>query len=493
MATRSIPAHIAPNTDPAYDRKNFLLHKRLLGERLHYYCLARFVVVAAIAGSALAARYLVGISGLEISRLMIVAGVLGLYNLMVFFMVRPFRDPERAGEMHSLLVGITHGTIMLDFFFLTVVLWLLGGARSPLLPFYLFNLIIASVLLSRVAAICHASMAYLLLAGLILGEWLQWIPAQTPGGAVLSGELDGRYVLTLLAVYGVLFALSSMMLTSLMQLLRKGERELRSAKAESERLADLRREILHIALHDLKSPVVAVAQHLYNLAVYINKDMSEQENRCLTRCHLRLREQLQFLHDLEMLASLETSDLRGRIAPVNMTVVLENVVDENLDLAQARGVTIDLEPLPDLPDVPGIPRLLHEAVANFVTNAIKYSPRGSGRILVRATTVDDRVRVEVEDNGIGIAEKDLDLLFQEFVRLPRRHKEVDDSVSSGLGLSIVRRIAEQFGGEVGVRSEPNKGSIFFMDLPLASAAVAPNSDSAIPSKSEETHLLPAVP
>ena len=232
---------------------------------------------------------------------------------------------------------------------------------------------------------------------------------------------------------------------------------------------------------------------LLHKAVYLNKDLSEQENRCLTRCHLRLREQLQFLHDLETLASLETGEFRGRIAPVSLKDVLEKVVDENLDLAQTRGIALNLEPLPDLPNVPGIPRLLHEAVANFVTNAIKYSPRDTGRVTVRATAGDDHVRVEVEDNGIGIAEKDLGLLFQEFVRLPRRHKEVDDSVSSGLGLSIVRRIAEQFGGEVDVRSELNKGSIFFMDLPLASAAVAPNSDSAIPSKSEETHLLPAVP
>jgi len=121
------------------------------------------------------------------------------------------------------------------------------------------------------------------------------------------------------------------------------------------------------------------------------------------------------------------------------------------------------------------------------------APRGTGRVTVRANADNDRVRIEVEDNGIGIAEKDLGLLFQEFVRLPRRHKEVDDSVSSGLGLSIVRRIAQQFGGEVGVRSELNKGSVFFMDLPLASAAVAPNSNSAIARKSEETHLLPAVP
>lgn len=469
MATRLKAARFAPKPDSSSDKQIFLLHKRLLGERLHYYCVARFAVVAAIACGALAAKFVVGIENLDVARLLVVAGVLGLYNTMVFFMVRPFRDPERAGEMHSLLVGITHGTIMLDFFFLTVALWLVGGARSPFMPFYLFNLIIASVLLSRVAAICHALMAYLLLAGLIVSEWLLWIPAHTPNGAVLPGDLDGRYVLTLLAVYGVLFALSSMILTSLMQLLRKGERVLRTAKAESERLADLRREILHIALHDLKSPVVAVAQHLYNLAVYLDKDLSEQENRCLTRCHLRLREQLQFLHDLETLASLETGEFRGRIAPVNLKDVLEKVVDENLDLAQARGMRLDLEPLPDLPNVAGIPRLLHEAVANFITNAIKYSPRGTGRVIVRATVEDGRVRVEVEDNGIGIAEKDLGLLFQEFVRLPRRHKEVDDSVSSGLGLSIVRRIAEQFGGEVGVRSELNQGSVFFMELPVARA------------------------
>lgn len=455
------------------DAQNFLLHKRMLGERLYYYSLARFAVAAAIAVFSFLAAAVVGITGLSVLRLLLVAVVLGLYNVAVFIMVRPFRVRQRASEMHSLLVGVMHGAIMLDFMFLTVVIWLVGGARSPFLAFYLFNLILASVLLSRNAAFLHAAVAYCFLALLVVGEWQGWFPVQSPGGAVPSAErIGGRYVLTLLTVYGILFALSSVMLTSLMQLLRSGERELRAAKQESERLADLRREFLHIALHDLKSPVVAVAQHLYNLAMYMHKDLSEQESRCLQRCHLRLREQLKFLHDIETLASLETEEFRNRISPVGLREVLAKVVEENSDLAQARGVNLKLEaPGPNV-KVAGIPRLLHEAVANLITNAVKYSPKGTGKVVVRALDEGDEVTIEVQDNGIGIDKKDLPLLFQEFVQLPKRQREVDDSVSSGLGLSIVRRIAEHFGGSVAVRSELNKGSVFCISLPKCIAETA---------------------
>ena len=455
------------------DAQTFLLHKVMLGERLYYYSLARFAVAGAIAAGCFGAAGVVGISGLHVSRLLMVAVVLGLYNVAVFIMVRPFRDRQRASDMHSLLVGIMHGTIMLDFVFLTVVIWLVGGARSPFLAFYLFNLILASVLLSRNAAFAHAGVAYVFLALLVVGEWQGWFPAQSPGGAVPSAErIEARYVVTLLAVYGVLFALSSVMLTSLMQLLRSGERELREAKNESERLADLRREFLHIALHDLKSPVVAVAQHLYNLAVYMHKDLSEQESRCLKRCHLRLREQLKFLHDIETLASLETEEFRNHISSVDLCEVLPGVVEENMDLAQARGVSLELEPPAGQVNVAGIPRLIHEAVANLITNAIKYSPQGKGRVVVRAVAMDGAVTIEVQDNGIGIEQGDLPLLFQEFVQLPRRPKEIDDSVSSGLGLSIVRRIAEHFGGSVAVRSELNRGSVFSIRLAALANALS---------------------
>jgi len=445
-----------------------LLHNELLGQRLYLYSLARFLVVGAIIAGALFATYVIGVEDLDFTRLLGVAGALGFYNIIVFAIIRPYRDRERSESAGNMLTSVMHGTILLDFLFLTIALWLVGGARSPFLAFYLFNVILASVLLSRNAAFFHTFLGYLLLAGLVVGEWKGWIPACSPLGAVsTTAALDGRYAVTLLVVYGILFSLSVVMLTSLVQLLRAGEERLREANDQLAALSSVRRDFLQMVLHDLRTPIVAVSQHLYNIETMLRGKMTEQESRWLARCLTRMNEVLAFLNDLQVLAVLESEGIRKQAQLIEMKPMLESLVAENQDLARMHDHLLTLECDADLPGVKGIARLLREAVLNLITNAVKYTPNG-GRIIVRAMPIADRVRIEVVDNGIGISKENQKRLFQEFGRIrPANGANLDITGSSGLGLAIVRRIVELHGGEVAVESELNQGSTFRIVLPAA--------------------------
>ena len=442
---------------------------QMLGERLYLYCLARFLVVGAIAVGALFAANVVGIRTLDVPKLLGVAAALGLYNTVVFLMLRPLRDRERADANATVLTGVMHGTIMLDFIFLTIALWLVGGARSPFQAFYLFNVILASVFLSRASAFAHTLFGYLLLAGLVVGEWLEWIPACVPTGAVVGeAPIDGRYVVTLLVVYGVLFALSAVMLTSLVHLLRAGERKLRYANAQLEHLSTMRRDFLQMVLHDLKTPLVAVAQHLINIEAQLHDHMSDQEARWLARCQTRMREVSDFLSDLQVLSVLESDGVRRQAKPVDVNALLNTLVAESQDLARLRNHALTVEIPEPLPQVQGVERLLREALLNLITNAVKYTPSG-GKIAVRGLRRNGRIRIEVQDNGVGISIEDQKRLFQEFSRIrPSNAAKLDVTGSSGLGLAIVRRIVELHGGTVAVDSELNRGSTFIVELPASS-------------------------
>ena len=118
----------------------------------------------------------------------------------------------------------------------------------------------------------------------------------------------------------------------------------------------------------------------------------------------------------------------------------------------------------------GIRRLIREGVVNYVTNAIKYSP-GSGPVVMAvrpaAALGGAWARVEVRDLGPGIDPDHVPRLFDEFFAPPRPGSDTQKPRGSGLGLSIVRRIAEAHGGRVGVDTEPNGGSTFWMELPGA--------------------------
>lgn len=445
-----------------------VLHSRRLGEQLYDYALVRFAVVAAIVLGALFAQHVLQVTGLPVVRLIALAAVLGLVNIGTFLIARRFRGPDIAPAHARLLMGLMHFTITSDFLFLAAALWMVGGSRSPFQTFFLFHVLIASVLLSARATYAYAVLGYLLLAGLVIGEWQGWIPPVHVEGAVLGpGPVAGRYVFTLLVVQGLLFTLSAFILTQLVSMQRRDEARLFSTNAELARLSALRRDFLHIAMHNLRSPVAAVSMLLHNLE-YGNQSLSPQQSEMLARSQRRLAALSGFLHDLQYLALLENGEIREHAEPLNIEEILADLVAEQRDAADARKHVLRLEIAGSLPVVWGVPRLVREAVVNYVTNAIKYTPDG-GEITVRAFAPDTRevLRIEVEDSGIGIAPENRHKLFQEFVRI--QEKETSEIPGTGLGLSIVRRVAEAHGGHVTVDSVPGRGSTFGLELPLRDA------------------------
>lgn len=445
--------------------RSLVLHHQLLGERLYLYSYARFLVVGCIAAGAFFARDVVGIEDLDVAGLLQVALCLFLYNLAVFVVVRNYRDAETAIASRRLLVGIMNATITLDFVFLTLALWLIGGAQSPFKVFYVFHVILACVLLPRFMAFVHTFLGYLMFAALVLTVWFGWIPPHYPAGAVANpAAADGRYVLTVLVVQGMLMALTVILLTSLTQLLRRGEAELRQANYEVTRYSDLLRNLLRIVIHDVKSPVAAAIMSLYRLELGDGGILSEKQREVVEGIQRRLGNLTILLRDFQVLAAFSSADLDKHGQEVDMVPLLRSVVQENQDLASARRHSLLADVPGSLPPVHGIPRLLEECVANLVTNAIKYTPEG-GKIVVRAFTRGTIVRIEVEDNGIGISPADQPRLFQDFVRIRREDAPTICAEGSGLGLTIVHRIAEMHKGTSGVISELNRGSVFYIELP----------------------------
>ena len=467
MVSSAIRALAADAAHAADGGDALLSHSLLLGERLYFFSRLRFLAAAGILTGVLFAIHVVGIEGLDLAALAGTAVFLALCNLAVFFAVRPYRHPERAATATRLLIWTASATILLDYLVLTFTIWQVGGSQSPFLAFYILHAIFASVMLSRRAAFAHAGAGYLMLTALVLGEWFGWLPRHRPLGAVFGGpENDFRVVWTLLFLYGLLMAATTYLATGLTARLRESERRLREAVLRTERLADLRRSFLHVVVHDLRSPLGAVTTLLDNLSSELGGPLTAQQRQWAERADHRLRGALELLRGLQVLADLETESLVNLMVSVDLSAVVQEVVEEYADLAQQRGQSLTAQLSEGLPAVRGIARLLREALVNYVTNAIKYS--GQGRtIVVRVRAQDASVRMEVQDDGPGIPTEKQTQLFQEFVRVS---KGKGAEAGTGLGLSIVRRIAEAHGGQVGVQSAPGQGTCFFVTLPIFKSA-----------------------
>jgi len=439
-----------------------------LGDRLYAFVLVRFAVGLAIIAAAFFAERVVNIQGLNLPALCLLALVLLLCNMVTFAVVRPYHNhPERAYAARRFLALVMHFTITVDFLCLTIALWLVGGTQSPFQAFFLFHVIIASVLLSARAAVAYALFGYLLFAGMVLGTWTEWLPPYYPVGAIPSrGPLDWRYVWTVLLVQAILFVMIAVLLTYLMTLLRKGERQLVETNRELDRLSQQRRDFLNIALHNLRSPIAAASMLMSNLKAGYGGSLNEQQEQWASRSLERMKELLTFLNDLGSLAALESGGLDTETRTVDISELLQDLVNENQDIARAQGHRLGVELREVVQRVNGVPRLIREAVVNYITNAIKYTTE-PGEIVVRALNRGAAVRIEVQDSGLGIPRAGQKRLFQEFARVHKDDPRGRNIPGSGLGLFIVQRIALAHHGRVGFTSTEGKGSTFFIEFPAA--------------------------
>lgn len=445
---------------------NLLTHQTLVGTRLFMHAGVRFAVSLAIILGTFVAPGLVGIEGLPTTELRLLAVVIAAYNLAVLPLIWPHRgqptEPRTVRRLHIIL----YVTMVLDFLALSIAIWLVGGSRSPFLSFYLFHVIVACLLLPRAAAFASLGLACSLLIGLVLGEHIGLIPVHAPDGAVAGGDvhLDLRYVATVLTVNMLLFVLTALLLTGFMALLRRSESELQEANAQLAHVSDLRRDFLHVALHNLQSPAAAASMLLRIVASGMLGGLEPRQQTQLERALTRLDDLSTFLANMRTLASLESGRLADHAEPIDVVEMLRSIQADHLDLADARSHQLQLEVLSLACTVLGVPRLIREAIVNYVTNAIKYTPTG-GSIVIGCRRQEGMVRIEVRDTGIGIAPEDQARLFGEFVRLEKRHAPLGRVEGTGLGLSIVKRIIEAHGGRVGVESTVGAGSTFFAELP----------------------------
>jgi len=140
-------------------------------------------------------------------------------------------------------------------------------------------------------------------------------------------------------------------------------------------------------------------------------------------------------------------------------------------LADRKSIALLQEVEPDLPLIIADPQRLEEVLDNLVSNGIKYSQPGA-TVVVRAYARDDKLYIEVEDNGLGMSEEDVRQAFQRGVRLGS--KPTGGEPSSGLGLWIVKRLVEAHHGHVRIRSALGKGTTVYVELPLEQPSPQPS-------------------
>ena len=233
--------------------------------------------------------------------------------------------------------------------------------------------------------------------------------------------------------------------------------------------------------HELRTPLNAIigfADLLHSGAV---RDDSLKHQLFLGHIGTSGRHLLQLINDVLDLSKVESGKFEFFPQPVDLAALINEVGDVLHSLMLRKRIRLLIDVDPTLTSLVLDPARLRQALYNYLSNAIKFTPEG-GAIKVRALTDGPaHFRIEVEDNGIGIAAVDLPRLFTDFHQLDTGYTKQHQG--TGLGLALTRRLVRAQGGNVGVRSTLGRGSVFYLVLKRVQVVETehPHAEQAPPS------------
>lgn len=228
------------------------------------------------------------------------------------------------------------------------------------------------------------------------------------------------------------------------------------------RLTDAhRREMVASVSHDLRTPLTALIGQLETIRIKRSVLPAEEVSELFARAQQNAQHLQRLTDALAELARLDSPEFRTHPEPIAIGELADDVVQRFTARAGDAGLSLTLDYPDGLPLTRVDAALVERALANLIDNAVRITPRG-GRVEVCVVPDADRVRIEVSDTGPGVAPEDQPRVFERFYQAAR-HRDLRGS--AGLGLAIVRRVAELHGGQAGLRNRQGAGATFFIELP----------------------------
>ncbi len=241
-------------------------------------------------------------------------------------------------------------------------------------------------------------------------------------------------------------------------------------KAANERLKELDRlkdDFISTVTHELRTPLTSI--RAFSEILHDNPDLDPAERRRFLGLVIKESERLtRLINQVLDLAKIESGLAEWRPSELDLREIVLEAVNATSAIFKSRGVGVETRLAASVPAVMADRDRLMQVLLNLLSNAAKFCTPGTGRVEVRLSSGAGTIRVEVEDNGVGISPEDQALIFEKF-------RQVGDTLTdkppgTGLGLAICRRIVDHFGGRLSVRSELGRGSVFSFDLPAPAAA-----------------------
>jgi PAS domain S-box-containing protein len=242
---------------------------------------------------------------------------------------------------------------------------------------------------------------------------------------------------------------------------KRAEEVLVRAKEEAERANKFKDQFLSTMSHELRTPLNAVLGFSDLLADERYGPLNDRQQRYVSHIHSGGKHLLKLISDILDLSKIKAGRMELTREHVTVAPAFAEVISALYPLAEKKSQALLQQVEPHLQI--HVDRMrFKQVLTNLVGNAIKFAPEG-GRIELAARQVDDQVRIEVRDNGPGIAPEQQQQIFEAFFRLAQTGNATE---GTGLGLAITSRLVELHGSKLGIESQPGEGACFYFSLPF---------------------------
>ncbi len=426
-------------------------------ERLHWLIRLRWIAVAGVFLTTLVVSQVFKFS-LAAEPLYAVAIILGIYNLLFLLLLRSMKGRESIAAINR----IANAQISLDLLSLAVLIHFSGGIENPFLFYFIFHMIIASILLERRASFLQATFAVALFFAIVISEYLGILPHYCLKRFMVYDQQHNLiYIAGISFVFVSTLYIAVYMATSISGRLKQREKALEETNLRLEEKDHVKSEYVLRVTHGIKEHLSAIQGCLEPVAGGITGELNPGQFDLVQRAAQRTAKLMFFVKALLQITQIKLSK-EIKMEYFSLEDSVSEAISYTFSKAKDKNITVNFTIDPGIDKIRAAREYIRETLMNLIVNSIKYTSR-NGKVDIKISDKGSSIVIEISDTGIGIPKNELPRIFEEFYRASNA-KEVERD-GTGLGLSIAKHVVEMHNGKIWVESEEGKGSKFSIELP----------------------------
>jgi len=442
---------------PPPERRNILssyTSPETLRDRSNWYIKLRWIAILIAGIFVFSGSHILNLH-LHLTYLTWTLGLLLIFNIGYFLTNKKRRALDRIVEL-----GILKFQMVMDLFFLTILMHLTGGVENPFSFFYFIHVVISSIIFKGKEVYQIAFLAIILFSLEVLGVQFGLL---NHFHILSSSEHlhDPVYIYMALSVFCFVILFTAFLASNVTSRYRVIRDELIHKQKQLIVADQAKLDFFRYVAHEMKSPIVTIQSALDTVLSLYKESLNEKADDLLSRSRDRTQQVLDTVKDIvDMTQGTDEKPLQ--FAPCNVSLLIQNIRESLLDEYAIKQPNIDLR-IPDDFEMKTYPELLDKIISNLLSNAIRYSDDNC-QVILELIKNNHEMELIIVDFGIGISEYEIPMIFDDFYRTAKAREK--EKIGTGLGLAIVKRFIDKLGGSIFVNSTLNEGTTFTVKLPI---------------------------